>query len=126
METPLGALASHGVLGIVAALAIAFAVWAVRAMREEMHFRIAATEGFAGRMELSADKDRAAQMEFAKAIASLAEAQRFSTAAIERNTSATTELTRNLELREALRKRSGDSGAAIPAVRGRDPRSERG
>jgi uncharacterized protein HemX len=128
VESALGALASHGILGIVAVLAIAAAGWAVRAMREEMQARVRDATDFAARMEAAAEKDRASQAELLKATSALAEAQRETTRAVERLTRATEDHTRALEntVRDALRsRRSADSSGAIPAVRGpRDPRRE--
>ena len=116
METTLGALASHGVLGVVAALAIMVAVWSIRAMREEMHFRIADATTYAAQMNAQADKDRTAQSDLAKSVATLAEVQRASLASIERLFAGMESLTRAIELREALRQR-GSSGASYQAVR---------
>jgi uncharacterized protein HemX len=120
VESALGALASHGILGIVAALAIGAAIWAVRAMREEMHLRVADATAFADRMEKAAEKDRASQAENARVTNALAEAQRETVRALERLTRAQEDNTRALEgtVRDAIRsRRSSESTQTMPAVR---------
>lgn len=127
VESALGALASHGVLGVVAVLAIAAAAWAVRAMREEMQFRVTDATAYAERMEAAADKDRIAQAENGRATNALAEAQRDTAKAIDRLTRATEDNTKAIEgtVRDAIRfrPRTGDSTGGMPAVR--DPRRDR-
>lgn len=129
MESALGVLIAQGPMGAVAVLAIGAAIWAFRALYKEMRLRVEDRNDYADKLEALAERDRSSSAEHTKSIDKLAEGQRAMIAAIERNTAAYNEQTRMYGIREALKHRSGDSGAT-PAVRpqvGRpyDPRSER-
>lgn len=119
-EQSVTAVVRETMLGAIAVLSIALAVWAIMTLKKTQELRIADREKDATRVEVQNEKDRLVQSEQTKAIAALAEAQREHTRAIDRGTAATDANTRALEgiVREAVvgRRASGISGG-FPAPR---------